>query len=577
MANELIHTDVGTSLTETEYDAITAHQFNSQAVGDILYASSTSQLSRLGVGSDGAFLTLASGKPAWAGIGGASALQVNDNVNVALGTGSDSTLYYDGTDTFWNLRAGGTGDLMIALAGSFPSPDVDLVHIWKGDAGAASAVTNTVLALEDTATTYISFLSPTSGGLIFGDVADDDVGRFLYIHSSNRFEMYQSGTQRYVFTSDTLTFQQAHTINTSSGDLTINATASLNVTLTDDDADAFDISNSASTYYLIDTRNTVSGNITHLIDTENYVLPNNATATAVLWRTRDHTLTLAGTTTVTSPINTTEVGARGIAQSGGAVIVNEANSLVLTTPSEGTDVTLVDATALRITNAAGTPTNQHGIYIETLTAGATADYMLTLGDTDADQNLIHIDNTENALFYWDDSDTAFAFDEAVKLDTGHLIFPATQNASSGANVLDDYEEGTWTVALTDSSNSDSESQTYGSRSAWYRKIGSLVIWKANFTITSLGSLTTSDGARLNGFPFTFKNLTGSGEAPVQCHYGTDLGIQQFGSITGRGQTNTTTVHLSVWDLAFGQSNLLVSEVTGAGVLHLHGAYITEEV
>ena len=65
MANELKHTDVGTILTEAEYDSITAHQFDSQATGDIMYASSSSQLSRLGIGSTGAILTVTGGVPVW--------------------------------------------------------------------------------------------------------------------------------------------------------------------------------------------------------------------------------------------------------------------------------------------------------------------------------------------------------------------------------------------------------------------------------------------------------------------------------------------------------------------------------
>ena len=51
MANELRHADVGTALSKAEWEGVSAHIFNSQAAGDIPYASSTSQLSRLGIGS----------------------------------------------------------------------------------------------------------------------------------------------------------------------------------------------------------------------------------------------------------------------------------------------------------------------------------------------------------------------------------------------------------------------------------------------------------------------------------------------------------------------------------------------
>jgi len=65
MAGELAHVSVGTELTQAEFEGTTLHQFNSQAVGDIAYASSTTQISRLAKGANGDSLTLASGVPAW--------------------------------------------------------------------------------------------------------------------------------------------------------------------------------------------------------------------------------------------------------------------------------------------------------------------------------------------------------------------------------------------------------------------------------------------------------------------------------------------------------------------------------
>ena len=67
MANELTHKDPGAALTQAEYVTSdgTGHVFESQATGDILYASSSTVLSRLAKGSDGNVLELASGLPAW--------------------------------------------------------------------------------------------------------------------------------------------------------------------------------------------------------------------------------------------------------------------------------------------------------------------------------------------------------------------------------------------------------------------------------------------------------------------------------------------------------------------------------
>jgi len=65
MANEFKHVSVGTELTQTEYESTTSHVLDSQARGDIIYASSTTQLSRLGVGGAGAVLTSDGTDPVW--------------------------------------------------------------------------------------------------------------------------------------------------------------------------------------------------------------------------------------------------------------------------------------------------------------------------------------------------------------------------------------------------------------------------------------------------------------------------------------------------------------------------------
>ena len=67
MANELTHKDPGTELTQAEFIASdgTGHVFESQATGDILYASSATVLSRLAKATDGNILELASNLPAW--------------------------------------------------------------------------------------------------------------------------------------------------------------------------------------------------------------------------------------------------------------------------------------------------------------------------------------------------------------------------------------------------------------------------------------------------------------------------------------------------------------------------------
>ena len=65
MANEFKHKSVGTELTQTEFEAVGGHEFDSQARGDIPVATSTTQLSRLAVGAAGAVLTSDGTDPVW--------------------------------------------------------------------------------------------------------------------------------------------------------------------------------------------------------------------------------------------------------------------------------------------------------------------------------------------------------------------------------------------------------------------------------------------------------------------------------------------------------------------------------
>jgi len=77
-----------------------------------------------------------------------------------------------------------------------------------------------------------------------------------------------------------------------------------------------------------------------------------------------------------------------------------------------------------------------------------------------------------------------------------ITFPATQSASSDANTLDDYEEGTWTP--TDASGAGlSFSNTSGN--CFYTKIGRTVTVTFRLTYPSTASGNT---AVVGGLPFT---------------------------------------------------------------------------
>jgi hypothetical protein len=78
-----------------------------------------------------------------------------------------------------------------------------------------------------------------------------------------------------------------------------------------------------------------------------------------------------------------------------------------------------------------------------------------------------------------------------------ISFPASQSASTDANTLDDYEEGTWTPTFFGSSSAGTT--TYNSRAGNYTKVGRLVTVNASMAISSA---TGTGAVTIGGFPFT---------------------------------------------------------------------------
>jgi hypothetical protein len=78
-----------------------------------------------------------------------------------------------------------------------------------------------------------------------------------------------------------------------------------------------------------------------------------------------------------------------------------------------------------------------------------------------------------------------------------ISFPATQSASSDANTLDDYEEGTFTPTAIGGSTAGTTTY-FGSPAGSYIKIGRQVTAKAGFSYSAM----TGTGELVLNLPFT---------------------------------------------------------------------------
>jgi hypothetical protein len=103
-------------------------------------------------------------------------------------------------------------------------------------------------------------------------------------------------------------------------------------------------------------------------------------------------------------------------------------------------------------------------------------------------------------------DASLALQGATSQSGTGITFPATQSASSNANTLDDYEEGTFSVAISPSSGAFG-SVTYNANNvSYYTKVGRLVsvtgiVWVSSYTTG------TASGRMFFSLPFSAANVT----------------------------------------------------------------------
>jgi len=98
MTNEFGHKTAGVTLEQTEWEGIGYHVFDSQSTGDILYASSGTQLSRLGVGANSTILNLTSCIPPWTATTTVTSLTTTSFTTSALNLGTSSSPVTSATD-----------------------------------------------------------------------------------------------------------------------------------------------------------------------------------------------------------------------------------------------------------------------------------------------------------------------------------------------------------------------------------------------------------------------------------------------------------------------------------------------
>ena len=150
--------------------------------------------------------------------------------------------------------------------------------------------------------------------------------------------------------------------------------------------------------------------------------------------------------------------------------------------------------------------------------------------------------------------------------SGQLAFPATQNASAGANTLDDYEEGTWTPSITFGGGSTGVTYEANFRLGVYTKIGNLVTCTAICSLTSKGSSTGI--VSMGGLPFTIGGSAGNygvqhcNISPCSC----------TGYFWAQSAINTTTVSFYQSNTAGTRTELVDTNISNSSQFLLTFSY-----
>jgi hypothetical protein len=162
----------------------------------------------------------------------------------------------------------------------------------------------------------------------------------------------------------------------------------------------------------------------------------------------------------------------------------------------------------------------------------------------------------------------------LELQAGKGIDFSAQTATSASGatttseLLDHYEEGTWTPQLTDPAGNQLD-HAAGYTTGYYTKIGNLVHISAQ-VITS-NTASASGNLRLQGLPFTVANHQAAYSGST-VGYATGLNISAGESIGFYFGVNSTTAHVRHWNTSSGQTSLTVAEWSDNGNAMFSGSY-----
>jgi hypothetical protein len=155
------------------------------------------------------------------------------------------------------------------------------------------------------------------------------------------------------------------------------------------------------------------------------------------------------------------------------------------------------------------------------------------------------------------------------LTKGNFAFPVSPDGSSDPNTLDDYEEGTWTPAITFDTPGNL-SVAYQLRNAYYTKIGRLVSVSFAMLTSTFTHTTASGNLLITGLPFTpiTTDVNYRAYAPVLYTGITKAG---YSTVLSALIGNSPSVQVLASGSGVAVANVTVSDVPTGGTAGLGGS------
>ena len=211
----------------------------------------------------------------------------------------------------------------------------------------------------------------------------------------------------------------------------------------------------------------------------------------------------------------------------------------------------IDATNTKVTIKQSANAAEDGIYIERF--GERRGHYIYVGSGLSQNDALCVRSQQLGT----DTDV-LAIDRGgdVVIGAGNLViatsgkgidFSATGDGSGsmGSELLDDYEEGTFTPVVADSSTGGNTASSYTTSIGWYTKIGNLVNIQMRIRDINQGSISNSSVIYIRGFPYAMEQRsnalvvghceTSDFNTPSNCH-----GVS---TLTNNGSSNPTWCRL----------------------------------